>query len=96
MRRDTSLRYVFLAHVRLCTLPSKSLARLVLLASLRCFFFNQVYIFNSKNSKWVYHVCVELIFRAVNDATAKAVDTIVQHGVLTFGDGALLVYEINV
>ena len=35
MRRDTALRCVFLGHVRLCTLPAKSLARLVSLASPR-------------------------------------------------------------
>ena len=35
MRRDTALRCVFLGHVRACTLPAKSLARLVSLASLR-------------------------------------------------------------
>ena len=33
MRRNSALRYDFLARVRLCTLPSKSLARLDFLAS---------------------------------------------------------------
>ena len=33
IRRNTVLRYVFLGHVRPCTLPAKSLARLELLVS---------------------------------------------------------------
>ena len=36
-----------------------------------------------------------LIFRAFDDATAKTVDTVVEYGVLAFGDCALLVHEID-
>ena len=40
MRRNTSLRYVFLARLPAVNVPSKSLARLVLLASARFIAFN--------------------------------------------------------
>ena len=52
MRRNTSLRYVFLGYVRMSTLPSESLARLVLLASPQEYF----------RRKEAYHVCVETVF----------------------------------
>lgn len=52
MRRNTLLRYVFLTHVRLCTLPSKSLARLVLL----------IYVYIRAIAK-CYLTCVYIFFK---------------------------------